>query len=421
MKKKLTAAAVLMAMALVGQNAYAKSLEDVLKEKGVITEEDYKEVTKVKAFDYKLGKGFTFTSQDERFQLSLGGRLQARYSFFDKDNANSSVQDVSEWRIRRMKMWMSGHAYTKDLTYKMQVNFVDGGSSKLLEDAYLNYSFLKEAQILVGQDKVPFARQELTSSGAQQFVDRSNATDTFKPGRDIGAMFHGKALDSLVAYNLGWYGGVGQSTLRSSNNNAFAARIAVNPLGDMPYSEADLDHSKKPLVSFGANYFMDTLKATRGATSTSLETNNLSFAGSSGWLGRSANLNRFTTTEKIDTDNLGFDAAFKWMGFSAQSEYFWGQATGQDSDAKLRAHGYYAQAGYFIIPKHLETAIRYSYVDPNRDVANDLQSEIQGAVSYYFSKHNLKIQGDVSNIHKQNGANKPTDDMQYRLQAQIIF
>jgi len=39
-KKKLTAAAVLMAMALVGQNAYAKSLEDVLKEKGVITEED---------------------------------------------------------------------------------------------------------------------------------------------------------------------------------------------------------------------------------------------------------------------------------------------------------------------------------------------------------------------------------------------
>jgi phosphate-selective porin len=124
-----------MAMALVGRDACAKSLEDVLKEKGVITEEDYKEVTKVKAFDYKLGKGFTFTSQDEKFQLSLGGRLQARYSFFDKDNANSSVQDVSEWRIRRMKMWMSGHAYSKDLTYKMQVNFVDGGSSKLLEDA----------------------------------------------------------------------------------------------------------------------------------------------------------------------------------------------------------------------------------------------------------------------------------------------
>jgi phosphate-selective porin OprO/OprP len=208
--------------------------------------------------------------------------------------------------------------------------------------------------------------------------------------------------------------------VRASNNNAFAARIAVNPLGDMPYSEADLDHSKKPLVSFGANYFMDTLKATRTA-STALETNNLSFAGSSGWLGRSANLNRFTTTEKIDTDNLGFDAAFKWMGFSAQSEYFLGQATGQDTDAKLRAHGYYAQAGYFIIPKHLETAIRYSYVDPNRDVANDLQSEIQGAVSYYFSKHNLKIQGDVSNIHKQDGASKPTDDMQFRLQAQIIF
>lgn len=44
----------LLAMALVGQNAFAKTLEDVLKEKGLITEEDYKEVTKVKPLDYLL-------------------------------------------------------------------------------------------------------------------------------------------------------------------------------------------------------------------------------------------------------------------------------------------------------------------------------------------------------------------------------
>ena len=421
MKKGIAAIAGILAIALAGQNAYAKTLEDVLKEKGVITEEDYKEITKVKPIEYKLGKGYIFTTPDEKFQLIIGGRLQGRYTFLDRDNVNQDVQDVSEWRVRRMKMWMSGHAYTKDLTYKLQANFVDGGSSKLLEDAFMNYKFLKELQIQVGQDKVPFARQELTSSGAQQFVDRSNATDTFKPARDIGLMLHGKALDSLLAYNVGWYGGVGQSTVRNTNNNAFAARIAVNPLGDMPYSEADLDNSEKPLVSIGANYFMDTLKATRGATSTTIETNNLTFAGSSGWLGRSANLNRFNTTEKLDINTFGIDAAFKWMGFSAQGEYFWGQATGQDTDDKLRAQGYYAQVGYFIIPKHLETAFRYSYVDPNRDIANDLQTEVQGAISYYFCKHNLKIQGDISNIHKQSSSGKPTDDMQYRLQAQIIF
>jgi hypothetical protein len=73
-----------------------------------------------------------------------------------------------------------------------------------------------------------------------------------------------------------------------------------------------------------------------------------------------------------------------------------------------------------IIPKTLEVAFRYSYLDPNRDVAKDLMTEQIGAVSYYFNKHNLKLQGDVGNIHDQaNGTYR--DNMQYRVQAQIIF
>jgi phosphate-selective porin OprO/OprP len=349
-----------------------------------------------------------------------GGRLQARYSFFDKDDVNGSAQDVSEWRVRRAKFWLKGHAYTKDLTYKVQVNFVEGGSNKLLEDAALNYKFIKEAQLQVGQEKVPFARQELTSSGAQQFVDRSSATDAFKPGRDIGAMLHGSLFEGILGYNLGWYGGAGQSVLRSSNNNALAARIAVNPLGEMKYSEADLDNSQKPLVSFGANYFGDSLKATRVGTATTLETNNLGFAGSNGWLGKSKNW--FTATEKVSINTFGMDAAFKWLGFSAQGEYFIGQADGDITNTILRGQGFYAQMGYFIIPKHLEVATRYSYVDPNRDASNDLNTQVQGAVSYYFNKHNLKLQADVTNIHQQVAQPKQnTDEMQYRLQAQIIF
>jgi phosphate-selective porin OprO and OprP len=78
------------------------------------------------------------------------------------------------------------------------------------------------------------------------------------------------------------------------------------------------------------------------------------------------------------------------------------------------------QAGYFIIPNNLEVAARYGYIDPNRSVSNDLRSEVAGAVSYYFNKHNLKLQADVRNLHRQ-AAGGTTDDMQYRLQAQIIF
>ncbi len=286
------AAVALLTAALMSQGAMAKTLEDVLKEKGVITEEDYKAVTKSKPLDYKLGKGFTFTSPDEKFQMSLGARLQSRYTFTDSDGG----QNTSEFRVRRMKLFMNGYAYSKDLTYKLQVNFADSG--KLLEDAWLNYRLVDEAQFLVGQEKVQFARQEITSSGSQQFVDRSNATDTFKMGRDTGLMVHGKIAKGIFNYNLGVYGGVGQNTQRKFTNNAFAARVAVNPFGDMAYSEGDLDNSQKPLLSIGAGYFMDTLAKT---SATALESNNLTFAGSNGWLGKG--LGKFGT-EKIDTNSV---------------------------------------------------------------------------------------------------------------------
>ncbi|MBP1753466.1 MAG: porin, partial [Geobacteraceae bacterium] len=124
MKKKVFAAgAVLLATAFIGQTVSAKTLEDVLKEKGVITEADYKEVTKVKPIDYKLGKGFTFTSADEKFQLSLGGRMQFRYTFTDYDSDWSpSKGDASQWNAQRIRLVLGGYAYTKDLTYKMEID-----------------------------------------------------------------------------------------------------------------------------------------------------------------------------------------------------------------------------------------------------------------------------------------------------------
>lgn len=406
---KRIAVAGLLAVALAS-SAQAKTLEDVLKEKGVITEEDFKAVTKNRPLDYKLGKGFTFTSPDEKFQLALGARLQARYTFTDNDTS----QDTSESRVRRMKLFLNGYGFTKDLTYKLQLNFAESSTANVLEDAWLNYRVLghNEAQLFFGQDKVPFARQELTSSGAQQFVDRSNATDTFKPARDTGIMVHGKISDGLVTYNAGVFNGAGQTTTRTSNDNAFAARVTFNPLGDVSYSEADLDHSEKPLVSVGADYYFNTLKKT-GATSFDVSSK----------VNYAANFLKggsFGASEKVDVDLVSADLAFKWLGASFQGEYFWAQADGKSSGKTQRGHGFYAQTGYFVIPKHLELAARYSYVDRDRDVANDNRTETSGAVSYYFSKHNLKLQGDITNIHKQSSS-KPTDDMQYRLQAQIIF
>jgi phosphate-selective porin OprO/OprP len=242
-----------------------------------------------------------------------------------------------------------------------------------------------------------------------------------KPSYDIGAMLNGKVADGMAYYYLGWFGGAGQTSTRSNNNNMFVARAAVNPLGDLPYGEADIDMSPKPLLSVGANYFRNTVVKTTPAAGATLDIAPFNYASSAGWLGRGFNKTGFTAaSDKLDVDSYGADLAFKWMGASLQGEYILGQAEAQSNGHLLRSQGFYAQAGYMVLPKTLEVAFRYSYFDPDRDVTNDNITEMIGAVSYYFNKHNLKIQADVGDIHDQAKGVK-TDDMQYRVQAQIIF
>lgn len=422
MKGTFIAAGLLAALSF-GQHADAKSLEDILKEKGVITEADYKEVTKSKPIDYKLGKGFTFTSSDVKFQLSVGGLIMARYTFLDKDVA----QDTSSFTLKKGRLIFSGHAFSKDLSYMLQFGLEQSGNNKMLENAYLKYRLIDEAQLLAGQSKLVYGRQNMASVGNLQFVDVSPVTTAFAPGYDLGAVLSGKVLGNLINYDLSVSNGAGQTAVRANNgagnHNAFLAHLQVNPLGAFTYSEGDSQFSEKPLVTVGSSFYLNTLKKTAAAA---FETNNLGYAGTSGWLGSNAAV--FNDSEKVDINSLVIDTAFKWKGAFAQAEYFLGQADGQVSNNTVRSQGYYAQAGYGIIPKKLEAAFRYSYLDPNRDRSNDLQTEVIGALSYYFNNHNLKLQADIGNIHTQGaktepstGLKKATDDLQYRLQVALTF
>jgi len=429
--KMIVRVVVVIATMLSSIPVTAKTLEDVLKEKGVITEEDYKEVTKSKPITYKLGEGFTLTSQDEKFSTTITSLLQLRYTLMDLDDANNSAikqaQDSSKFELRRIKLCFNGYAYTKDLAYRLVINFANSGNSPtagsgLLEETYMNYRFLDEVQVRFGQDKVQFGRQFITQSSVQQFVDSSMVTVAFVPGIDTGLMIHGKIVGGIFNYNIAAYGGAGQNTFRATSDNAFSARATFNPFGAVKYSESDMEYSQNPLASIGANFFRNTIN---GA-----EKNNLSFAGSKGWYGIGNPLQpaakKIDANEAVDFNTAGVDAVFKWRGFSAQGEYFTGQADGQTSSNIVRAEGFYLQAGYFVIPKKLELAARYAYLDPNRDVANDHWIESTGAVSWYINNHSLKLQADYTDVHRQaaiasTSGRNATDDQQVRFQAQIMF
>jgi phosphate-selective porin OprO/OprP len=393
-------AAGLIAALAAGQNVDAKSLEDVLKEKGVITEADYKDVTKNKPMDYKLGKGFTFTTADEKFQLGLGGRLVFRYSFLDKDSGS----DTSKFDFSKARLYVQGYAFTKDLTYKLEMDARQLAQSKDdstrggLVDAYLNYKVMDELQFLAGQTKVKYAYSAIQSDAALMFCDRAPWIGRYAPSYELGVFAYGKIADGFVDYAVSGTNGDGQTNAASTNHNAFAARVALSPLGTMANDEPDLAISKKPLFTVGANYFYNNLAA--GENSATYGT---------AWNGYK------------DLHNYGFDAHFKWMGIAVQGEALYAQGDSYSSDAGKRAMAWYAQAGYMITPK-IGLAVRYSQQDPDRAKSADMQSEQIGAISYYFFGHNLKVQADVGNIHQQNGAGKKaSDDMQYRLQTQLTF
>ncbi len=345
-------------------------------------------------FDVSWKDGKT-TIKSKNAELNLSNRMQIRYTSEDLDTGSATAKpERDSFRLRRMKMKLDGWVYTKDLQYELQINFSD--SANVLEDANINYDLThgkKVFMVKAGQFKVPFGRQELTSSGSQQFVDRSTVSNTFARGRDIGLQLWGTPMGGKLDWRVGVFNGNGRTVSRNDNDDLQVnARLQWAPFGDPKYSEGDFDSSDRPLFSLAAG----------------LETNlrEVAVAGS-------------VPAHQNDQSILAYDAVFKYKGFSVFGEYFDRENDRNKGLADFDDEGYTLQAGFFVIPRKLELALRSSAFDPNSARANDERTEDGVALSYYWNKHNNKLQLDVRQIEDK--ARAHSKDQEIRLQYQIIF
>ncbi len=344
-------------------------------------------------FDIGWKDGKT-TISSKNAQLVISNRMQVRFTSENLDsNSATAGPERDSFRIRRMKTKFDGWAYTKALTYELQLNWPD--TANPLEDVNINYDLTKgkkAAMLKVGQFKVPFGRQELTSSGSQQFVDRAAVSNTFARGRDIGMQLWGTPAGGKLDWRVGVFNGNGRTVSRNDNDDLqLNARLQWAPLGDPKYSEGDFDSTDKPLFSVAANYEANTRQiAASGATP--------------------AHQNEQTIT--------GFDATFKFKGFSLFGEYFDRENDRTQGLSDFDDEGYILQAGYFVIPKRLEIALRTAEFDPNAARSKDIRSENGIAFSYYWNKHNHKLQADFREIEDEA---RGASDREIRFQYQIIF
>jgi hypothetical protein len=355
-------------------------------------------------FDVSWKDGKT-TFKMKGAEVSLSNRIQARYTMFDA--SNPATEDVGTFNIRRAKTAIEGKA--GDWKFKLQANWVGAGyltgasivSNSIrttvrrgpeLEDAEIWWAKYGMATVWVGQGKVPFSRQEYTSSGKQQFVDRWIGNALYAPGRDQGIRLEGMNSSKTLEYAVGVYNGIARNINVNDNDEyLYSGRVAWMPFGEYKFEESSLDYPDGPRLALGVAALENTVG---------------------------------TGTSAIDVSRLGYEVAFKWAGFNAQGEYFDETAENQSS-VESDNQGYYLQAGFLFPNKKFEIAARHENIE--RDTSFSVTGlgsalrDFEGngfGVSYYMNKHVNKIQADYFTYEdKISGAELD----EFRLQLQIIF
>jgi phosphate-selective porin OprO and OprP len=371
-------------------------------------------------------KGFEFKTDDGKFAVALQNRVQFRFATpFDRDPRSISQleQDSSSFMIRRARTKLSGHAFWPWLKYYMQYDW----SQPVLRDLSLTVDKYKWAELWVGRGKVRWNDERVTSSGNQQFVNRSIVNDIFTVDRQQGVQLFGNVLPHTLAdfsYALGVFSGEGVGErLNDDDNMMWAGRLQWNPLGgEMKFSQSDTEHLEEPHLNLAI------AAATNQSRCTAFETASDSCRALSGFVDpEEAKAGQYRVNQIME------EVRFKWRGFSLLHEAHWKDITDTlktkvDPDRKTNLFGTLIQAGYFphyvipLIPKNLEFASRYAMVDPDTAVDNDLQQEASGVMTYFFDGHSNKVNFQVSHLMLEDpktGASK--SDERFWVQWDLSF
>lgn len=218
--------------------------------------------------------GLKVSSGDYKFEF--GGRIM--YDF-NKSELNGET-DENDFDLRRGRVYAKGNI-AKNWAFKTQFNTNGGG----VEDLYLRYTgFGKGANITIGNQKMPFGLEELTSSKDISILERSAITERYAVGRAEGVQLHGKA----------------------GGNSTYAIGVFTD-------DEKDAD------IGFAARY-------------------------TTAFKGENSLVHLGIAYKDINEDSaLGIEGAFVSGPFHVQAEYVDGEE-GTNDDLS----GYYLQAGYIL-------------------------------------------------------------------------
>ena len=337
-------------------------------------------------------KGLGFFAPDSTFGLNLRFRMQNRIAMNTYSGTDFSPQSF-EANVRRLRLRFDGFLGSSKLTYYLQLSFSRGdqdfdvsGFPGIVRDAMVFYTFNEHFYIGMGQGKLPGNRQRVTSSGQQQFADRSLVNALFNIDRDFGLMaYYSNHLNSFH-YNLkgAISSGEGRNVIATDNGLAYTGRLELLPLGpflrDGDFSEGDLEREPSLKFSIGAAYSLNH-KANKT-------------------LGQRG----FSLPAPTDITSGFLDLIAKYQGWAFQTELANRIAASQPGlDAGhpelliFTGVGINTQLSY-VFPNFLELAARYTYVKPEKEILDyePMAYIYTIGVNKYLAKHRNKLQLNIS-------------------------
>jgi phosphate-selective porin OprO/OprP len=389
--------------------ATAASLEDLLVERGVISRREALAATAAGSSKTYWNKGTKIEFPDSGFTVGVNSFIESRYTFTNNDE-DSGQGNTSSFTVNRARLIVSGKALNEEFAYKLEGDFVGGKGSTgatlaNIKDGYLEWRMCDWVSARLGQFKTNLGRQHLNSDTSLQLIDRSLVSDYFTLDRQSGALLTSKLAGGEVVVTAGIFNGEseGESGPNRSGvdtNHTGIVSVRWNPVGKMnAFQEGDIDWTEDLAVSLGASY---------------------------GYLDSKNSVAADLPLESFSQDLVAVDAGMKYRGWSVNAELFSDSLSAEEVGADAEPHGFYVQAGFFVEPKTLEVAARYSYLDCDDGVAggdcsgNESVNEVAVGLNYLLWRHHLKAQANYVRAAEDGvagGADITTNKWQLQLSA----
>ena len=413
MRKGILLAAALLLIPGISQ---AKSLEELLVEKGVITKSEARASHHMGGAKVYWNNGTRIDFADTGFTLRVNTQVQTRYEFTDVSDDNGLPNNnTSSFELSRARLNFNGTALHEEFSYRLELEFSGGNddgnanAGDLVRDAWISWHPCDGSAIRMGQQRVGLSRQYSTPFSHLQFADRSVASEAFDRDRNTGLrLVQGLMDDKLVLTGAIFNGNSSVGTGAEARNSqgvdthhALEAGLRYDLMGSMnAFEEGDVGNTEEAALNAGFTYYYSD------DTSAAL-------------------------ADDLEVHAISTDINYKNGGISFHGEFFWESnetdtTTAVDSDAL----GFYAQLGFFVMPKRAEIALRYAYLDCDSGAVMDANcmsgsgaldqvQEVSATFNYYWWKHNLKAQAGYVFLNQEPVATGLDDENVNRWILQI--